>query len=90
MSNVLLEASATGRAIITTSIHGCKEAVEIRQNGYLCNVKDSQSLYEKMEAFMNLTFDQRKEMGIKGREFMTREFSKEKVVQDTLESIFKK
>ena len=39
MSNVLLEAAATGRAIITSNIPGCREAVDNGKSGMLCRVK---------------------------------------------------
>jgi glycosyltransferase involved in cell wall biosynthesis len=40
MSNVLLEASAVGRLVITSNIPGCREAVEDGKSGYLCNEAD--------------------------------------------------
>ena len=48
MSNVLLEAAATGRPLITSDIPGCREAVEQDRTGMLVKVKDSDSLYEAM------------------------------------------
>ncbi|MGN1343373.1 MAG: glycosyltransferase family 4 protein [Traorella sp.] len=87
MSNVLLEASATGRAIITSDICGCKEAVDDHISGYLCNVKDANDLYEKMDAFMKLSSEERKQMGQKGRDKMIHEFDKKKIVEETMRCI---
>lgn len=44
----VIEAMATGRAIITTDVPGCRETVKDGVNGFLATVKNSDSLYEKM------------------------------------------
>lgn len=87
MSNVLLEGAATGRALITSDIPGCREAVEDRVNGYLCPVKDREGLLEAMECFMACTPQERAEMGRRSRERMEQYFSKEQVVEETTRAI---
>ena len=87
MSNVLLEAAACGRPLITSDIHGCREAVEDGVTGYLCRVKDAESLYEQMDKFVQLAHDKCCEMGLKGRQKMEREFDKAKVVGETVETL---
>lgn len=52
MSNVLLEAAATGRALITTDIPGCKESLDDGVNGYLTDLKDTDDLIKKIIYFM--------------------------------------
>ena len=49
MSNVLLEAAASGRPLITSDIPGCREAVEDGVSGYLCPAKDANALYGAMQ-----------------------------------------
>ncbi|MDD3401319.1 MAG: glycosyltransferase family 4 protein [Eubacteriales bacterium] len=44
----VLEAMATGRAIITTDAPGCRETVKDGDNGFLIPVGDSKTLEEKM------------------------------------------
>lgn len=83
MSNVLLEAAATGRAIITSDIPGCREAVEENVSGFLCRVKDKEDLLRKMEEFMELSQEERAEMGLKGRLHVEKKFDKERVVRKT-------
>jgi galacturonosyltransferase len=90
MSNVLLEAAATGRAIITTDIPGCREAVKEGENGFLCKKMDNDSLYKCMEKFIFMTSDERKKMGLNGRKKMEEEFDKEKVVNRTMDKIMYK
>ena len=87
MSNVLLEAAATGRALITSDIPGCREAVEDGINGFLCEKMDAQSLEKCLEKFILINFDMRKEMGIAGRKKMEKEFDKNEVVNRTVGAI---
>jgi galacturonosyltransferase len=87
MSNVLLEAASTGRALITTDIPGCREAVDDEITGYLCKKMDSISLEECMERFLSLNTASRREMGMRGRRKMEKEFDKSAVVQNTVVNI---
>lgn len=87
MSNVLLEAAATGRCIITSDIPGCREAVDDGVTGFLCAVQDKESLYEKMEAIVETSKEQIIRYGENGRCKMQKEFKKELVVCLTKDSI---
>ena len=87
MSNVLLEAASTGRPLICSDIPGCREAVEDGRTGILCTVKDSESLYQAMKRFVELTQEARAEMGIHGRAKMEREFDRRMVVEKVLAAI---
>lgn len=84
MSNVLLEASSMGRPVITSNIPGCREAVEEGKTGFLCQVKDQESLYEKMKEFLLLPDEEKRQMGINARKYMEQYFDKKKVVEQTL------
>lgn len=84
MSNVLLEAAASGRPLITTDVPGCREAVEDGVSGYLCPPKDANSLYDAMCRIARMKADQRQQMGLAGRERMKEMFSKTTVVAETL------
>lgn len=89
MSNVLLEAAATGRPLITSDIPGCREAVDNEKTGFLCEVKNEEDLFQKMEKFVKLTRQEREEMGRCGRRKMEREFDKKDVVAKTVEALEK-
>jgi len=80
MSNVLLEGAAMGLPLITTDIHGCKEAVDDGKNGFLCKVKDTESLIDAMERFIALSAEERRQMGLHGREKMLKEFDRKLVI----------
>ena len=87
MSNVLLEAAASGRPLITSDIPGCREAVENGVSGYLCPAKDADALYEAMRRFVELPESWRGEMGRRGRERMEQRFSKTAVVAETIKHL---
>ena len=87
MSNVLLEGAATGRALITSDIPGCREAVEDGISGYLCPAKDADALYEAMRRFVELPENCRGELGRRGRERMEQRFSKTAVVAETIKHL---
>lgn len=87
MSNVLLEAAASGRPLITSDIPGCREAVEDGNSGYLCPAKDANALYGAMQRFMELPKDRCVELGRCGRERMKQKFSKTAVVTETIKHL---
>lgn len=63
-----------GRPLITTDAAGCKEAVEDTVNGYLCEVKDVETLVSAMEKIILMSMEQRVTMGEAGRVKMQCEF----------------
>ncbi len=89
MSNVLLEAAATGRPIITSDIPGCREAVQEGISGMLCRAKDEKALYEAMNSFCRKTREEREAMGKAGRAWMEERFDKTFVVEKTKQAILK-
>ena len=87
MSNVLLEAAASGRPLITSDISGCREAVEDGVSGYLCPAKDADALYAAMHRFAALPEGAKGEMGRQGRMRMEQKFSKTAVVAETIKHL---
>lgn len=87
MANVLLESAACGRAIICSDIHGCMEAVDDGVNGFLVKVKDVESLKDKIEKFINLSYEEQKQMGLAGRKKMEKYFDRQIVVSKYLNEI---
>ncbi len=87
MSNVLLESAASGRPIISTDRAGCREAIDDGENGYIVREQDSVDLIEKIERFMSLSHEAKKEMGLKGRVKVEREFDRNIVVRHYLETV---
>ena len=90
MSNVLLESIASGRPVITTDRSGCREIVDNGVNGYLVKPLDSNDLIDKIEKFLNLSWEQKREMGINGRKKAEKEFDRNIVVKKYVDECFKK
>src|SRR5690606_34334867 len=72
-SNILLEAASMEKPAITCDTTGCKEVVDDGVTGFLCKVKDSQDLADKMEKMYLLSPLEREEMGKKARGKVIRE-----------------
>ena len=80
---VLIEAAASGRAIVTTDVPGCRDIVRQGVNGTLVPSKDATSLAKALEELLeNPSLRQR--MGSRGREIAASEFSEEVVVRETM------
>ena len=87
VSNVLLEGAACGRPLITTDWTGCRDAVNDGVSGYLVEPRNSKDLIEKMEKFLSLSNEERKQMGLAGREFVEKKFDRNIIVQAYLDEI---
>lgn len=88
MSNVLLEAGAMGRPLITSNIHGCMEAVVEGKSGYLCAVRDADSLYDEMARFVELPYEEKAAMGAVSHGHVSEVFDKKKVVEETVRQLY--
>ena len=87
MANTNLECSAMARPVITSNIHGCLEAVEDGVTGFLCEKQNAEMLYNTMNRFCNLTYAEKKNMGLSARRRMEEIFDKKKVVKDTIANL---
>ena len=87
MSNVLLEGAATGRALITSDIPGCREAVEDGVSGYLCPAQDAEALTNFFREFAGKTHVEQEQMGHCGRALIERKFDKRIVVAQTMNGL---
>lgn len=87
MANVLLEAAAAGRPVIASDIPGCREAFDEGITGFGCEVKSSDSLIAAIEKFLNVPYEERVEMGKRGREKMEKEFDRQFVADIYIKEI---
>lgn len=87
MTNVVLEHSAMGRPCIGSDIPGVREGIEDATTGYLFEVKNVNSLISAVEKFLNLSFEEMKNMGNKAREKMEKEFDRKYVTNIYLDMI---
>jgi galacturonosyltransferase len=90
LSNVLLEAAACGRPVLAGNISGCKETFIDGVSGLAFETKSTRSLVEAIEKFINLSYDEKKNMGISGRRLVEDKFDRNIVLQaykDELETL---
>lgn len=87
MSNVCLESAASGRPVITTNRAGCGDTIEDGVTGFLVKEEDSDDLIEKVERFLEMPYEKRKEMGIQARKRMEKQFDRNIVISKYLEEI---
>lgn len=83
LPKVLLEAAACARAIVTTDVPGCREAVRHNDNGLLVPSRDSSALAAALKLLIESP-DTRMRMGKRGRERAEAEFGIERVVAANL------
>ena len=87
MSNALLESASSGRPVISTDNQGCRETFIDGVSGLMYHSADVDELCEKIEAFLQMPNEKREGMGIKGREYIKENFSREIVVDAYLQKI---
>lgn len=80
---VLMEAAASGRAIIATDVPGCRDVVRDGVNGLLVPPKKATALADAIRKLLS-NRDLRLRMGFQGRQIALSEFSEEVVVRETL------
>ncbi len=79
----LLEAAATGRAIVTTDVPGCRDVVRHGENGLLVPARDAAALADAIETLLS-DAPRRAAMGAAGRRRMEDSFGVESVVSATM------
>ncbi|MDF9799454.1 glycosyltransferase involved in cell wall biosynthesis [Catalinimonas alkaloidigena] len=87
LPRTLLEAASLGKPIITTNTAGCKHVVDDNENGFLCEVRSSDDLAEKMLKMLGLSQIERKKMGEKGRVKVKTQFDETIVISKYQEVI---
>lgn len=87
MSNVLLEAAATGRPVIASNIPGCQEIFEEGISGLGFRPRDVGDLVRAIEAFICIPYKEKVKMGKAARIKIEKEFDRKIVVQAYMEQI---
>lgn len=87
MSNVLLEASASGRPVITTDKPGCREIVDDGVTGFIVKPQDLEDLKIAVEKFINMPYEEKVNMGLAGRKKVEKEFDRNIVIDAYIKQI---
>lgn len=89
MPRTVLEAAAMGRPAIVTDVPGCRHAIEPEVTGWLCEVRNADSLARQMQRVYELAPSERQQAGNAARKRMEEQFSEELVVQAYLDCLGK-
>jgi glycosyltransferase involved in cell wall biosynthesis len=80
MPKALIEAAACGRAVVTTDVPGCRDAIIKNKTGFLVPVKNAQALADAIEKLVN-DDELRKTMGAAGRKLAEERFGIDRVIE---------
>ena len=89
MSNVLMEAAATGRPVIASNISGCQEIFEEGETGFGFAPRNAKALVLALGKFLKLTYEERARMGWEARTKMEREFDRTLVTEAYMDEVKK-
>lgn len=76
----LIEAAAMARPLIATDVPGCRAVIDRDISGFLCEVRNAESLAAAFRRFIALPIEARRAMAAAGRAKMEREYSQVLVV----------
>ena len=88
IANVLLEGSACSRPVLATRVTGCKETYIDGETGIGFNVKDVEDLVRALKEFIEMPYEDKVEMGKKGRSFVEKNYDRNIVIQEYYNKIF--
>ena len=77
MPNVVMEALAAARPVVATRVGGVPELVETGKSGVLVQPRDPTALSQAMGQLMTLPVEQRRQMGLSGRNHVAAHFGLE-------------
>lgn len=77
----LLEGSAMARPLIASDVPGCRDVVDDRVTGLLCEARSAPSLAAAMEQMLAISPAERSAMGAAGRRKVETEFARELVAE---------
>ena len=86
LGKVIAEAGASGRPVVATDVPGCREIVDDGVNGRLVPVKNVHALAEALRTMLT-SIEDRRSMGMAGREIVVDRFSEITVATQTLKVI---
>ena len=84
MPNALLEAMSYAKPVVVTAIDCNKELLSQAACGLLSKIENEHDLAAKMLQMMQMTADERAELGRKGRIYIINHFAEDKVMNDWL------
>lgn len=83
----LLEGAATGRALLSSNVPGCREVVEDGFNGFLFEPKNSKSLLDKIKLYLSLTESEKRSLSRNSRKLVEDKFDENLVIDKYIDAI---
>jgi glycosyltransferase involved in cell wall biosynthesis len=84
LPKVLVEAAACGRAVVTTDVAGCRDAVVPGETGMLVQPRNVRALVDAIAGLL-ANPDERQRMGAAARRLAEREFAVERIVDEHMQ-----
>ncbi|WP_234823667.1 glycosyltransferase family 4 protein [Aeromonas caviae] len=85
----MLEAAAMAKPLIVSDAPGCKDVVINGKTGFLCKVKNRDSLAAAMELIINQSTQERVDMGMAGRNLVLHKFDERIVIKKYIDMLSK-
>jgi len=85
--NVLLESAAMGRICIASKINGSKDVIDDGVTGHLFETGNAQDLINKVDKFLELDYEAKKQMGLAGRTKVEKAFDRQIVIEAYLKEV---
>ncbi|MCH2021432.1 MAG: glycosyltransferase family 4 protein [Saprospiraceae bacterium] len=82
LPRVMLESLSMAKAIITTDVAGCREVVLDKINGFMVPARDANALSRAMISMCELNPEQRKAMGLAGRQLVLDQFDEKIIIKE--------
>ena len=82
----LIEALATGKAVIASKVPGSKDIVVNNVNGFLCEAKDIESLKDAIIKYINLSIDEKERLSQNALQ-MASQYNINHIIKEQLEII---
>lgn len=83
----MLEAAAMAKPLIVSDAPGCKDVVINGKTGFLCKVKNRDSLAAAMELIINQSTQERADMGVAGRNLVLQKFDERVVIKKYIDML---
>lgn len=83
----MLEAAAMAKPLIVSDAPGCKDVVINGKTGFLCKVKNRDSLAAAMELIINQSIQERVDMGGAGRNLVLHKFDERVVIKKYIDML---
>ncbi|MFM4812485.1 glycosyltransferase family 4 protein [Aeromonas dhakensis] len=83
----MLEAAAMAKPLIVSDAPGCKDVVINGKTGFLCKVKNRDSLAAAMELIINQSTQERVDMGVAGRNLVLHKFDEQVVIKKYIDML---